>query len=193
MPKLVDPETQRSEIRAAARRVFSQRGVSGTGLGHVSKALGMGRSSLYHYYPDKASLMRDLLREILREEESLFAAIVHSEGSPLERAERLASALAGIFDQWTETTRMLLDLRLREARGFRAFFRRIRDHLAGLIEEGQRLGEMDAHLDPVLGAATLIATIDGLLLQQLVDPRAFSDPRSMERTLVRATRKLLRP
>jgi AcrR family transcriptional regulator len=191
MPKLVDPVLQRREIRTAARRVFSHRGVAGTGLTHVAEAAGMGRSSLYHYYPDKASLMRDLLREVMSEEESFFAAAVRGEGTPLERAERLARVLGGMFEQWATVGRMLFDFRLRETRGFRPFFRRIRNHLASLIEEGQRLGEMDPHLDPSLGAATLIGTIDGLLLQHLVDPRAFSDPEALENTLVLAVRKLL--
>jgi AcrR family transcriptional regulator len=193
MPKLVDPVRQRGEIRAAARRVFSRRGVAGIGLTHVAEAAGMGRSSLYHYYPDKASLMRDLLREVMSEEEAFFAAAVRGEGTPLERAERLGKILASMFEQWTAVGRMLFDLRLRETRGFRPFFRRIRNHLASLIAEGQRLGEMDPRLDPSLGAATLIGTVDGLLLQHLVDPRAFSDPHALENALVLAVRKLLQP
>jgi hypothetical protein len=52
---------------------------------------------------------------------------------------------------------------------------------------------MDPRLDPSLGAATLIGTVDGLLLQHLVDPRAFSDPQALENALVLAVRKLLQP
>ena len=193
MPKLVDRVEQRREIRSAARQVFARRGVAGTGLTHVAQAVGMGRSSLYHYYPDKAALMRDLLREVMTEEESFFAAVAGGEGTPLERAERLARTLAGMFGEWAAVARMLFDLRLRETRGFRPFFRRIRDHLASLIAEGQRLGEMDLQVDPDLGAATLIGTIDGLLLQHLVDPRAFPDPQALENVLVLAVRKLLQP
>ena len=191
MPKLVDRVAQRREIRSAARQVFARRGVAGTGLTHVAQAVGMGRSSLYHYYPDKAALMRDLLREVMTEEELFFAAVVGGEGTPLERADRLARALAGMFEKWSTVARMLFDFRLRETRGFRPFFRRIRNHLASLIAEGQRLGEMDPRLDPRLGAATLIGTVDGLLLQHLIDPSAFSDPRALEDALVLAVRKLL--
>jgi len=137
--------------------------------------------------------VRDLLREVMSEEEAFFAAAVQGEGTPLQRAERLAALLAGMLEEWTTVGRMLFDLRLRETRGFRPFFRRIRNHLAALIAEGQRLGEMDPRLDPSMGASTLIGTIDGLLLQHLVDPRAFSDPRTLENALVLAVRKLLQP
>ncbi len=193
MPKLVDPVRQRSEIRSAARRVFARRGIAGTGLTHVAAAAGMGRSSLYHYYPDKAALMRDLLREVMTEEESFFAAVVEGEGTPLERAERLARTLAGMSEESAAAAHKLSEPRLRETRGFRPLFRRIRDHVASLIAEGQRLGEMDLQVDPDLGAATLIGTIDGLLLQHLVDPRAFPDPRALENALVLTVRKLLQP
>jgi hypothetical protein len=52
---------------------------------------------------------------------------------------------------------------------------------------------MDPRLDPSLAAATLIGTIDGLLLQHLVDPRAFSDPDALEDALALSVRKLLQP
>ncbi|HIE60581.1 MAG TPA: TetR family transcriptional regulator, partial [Microbacterium sp.] len=42
MPKIVDAEVQRDEIRDAARRVFAERGVRGTGLAPVAAAAGMG-------------------------------------------------------------------------------------------------------------------------------------------------------
>ena len=96
MPKLVDARVQRAEIRDAARRVFSRRGVAGTGLAHVAAAAGMGRSSLYHYYPDKASLLRDLVRDLLREEEAIFLDALRGAGAPLERIERLVERQAQI-------------------------------------------------------------------------------------------------
>ncbi len=83
MPKVVDPHAQRRQIRRAARDVFSRRGLAGTGLAQVADAAGMGRSSLYHYYPDKESLVRDLIRDLLAAEESLFerASFVRSSGA----------------------------------------------------------------------------------------------------------------
>ncbi len=193
MPKRVDAAEQRRQIRRAGRRVFRRRGVTGTGLAHVAEAARMGRSSLYHYYPDKASLLRDLVRELLDEEQALFSQAARGgAGSPLERVEGLVTRATELFDTWSALGRMVFDLRSLEPGRFRAFFRRIRSDLARLIAEGQRCAEIDPALDPRLAAATVIGAIDGLLLQHLVEPRSFEGA-ALRDSLVYAVRKVLRP
>jgi AcrR family transcriptional regulator len=189
MPKRVDPKRQRSEIRRAARRVFAQGGVRTTGLAQVARAAGMRRSSLYHYYADKAALVRDLTREILDEEEALFEAAAHGTGSSLERLERLAADATRLFDAWAAVGRVIFDLRMLESRRFRLFFRRIRTHVAAVVAEGQRRGEIDATLDPELAAAGLIGLIDGLLLQHFADPEVFADREALAAAVARAVRR----
>jgi AcrR family transcriptional regulator len=190
MPKVVDAEAQRIEIRRAARDVFARHGVA-AGLAQVAEAAGMGRSSLYHYYGDRASLVRDVVRDLLAREEALFSAA--GEASPQARLDALAAALPALFEEWSAIGRLLLELRSRDARLFRGFFRRIRRALAALIAEGQRAGEVDPHLDPEALAATLIGAIDGLLLQHLVDRAAWPDPRALGAALAPLLRKLLAP
>jgi AcrR family transcriptional regulator len=193
VPKIVDAEEQRREIRQAAFRVFSRRGVTRTGLAHVANAAGMGRSSLYHYYPDKNALVRDLTRELLAAEESLFVEAARADGSPLRRIERLGERLAAMFDDWSALGRMIFDLRTLQAARFRRFFRRARTHLASVVQEGQRAGEIDRTLDAELAAATVIGAVDGLLLQDFVDPSAFPDRAALSESLVHTLRKVLRP
>ncbi len=192
LPKLVDAEVQRREIRRVARGVFARRGL-GSGLAQVAEAAGMGRSSLYHYYSDKRALVRDILRDLLDREEALFARAVEEPGSPMLRLEGLAAALPALFREWSSVGRLLLELRSRDARLFRPFFRRIRAALAGLIAEGQRAGEIDAGVAPEAAAALLIGAIDGILLQHLLDPAAFPDPDALGSELVPLLRRLLAP
>ena len=189
MPKIVDATAQRREIRDAARRVFARRGVAGTGLAHVAKAAGMARSSLYHYYPGKLSLVRDLARELLDEEEALFLSATRGAGSPMERIEKLAAELTRLFDRWAALGRVVSDLRSLDKRRFRSFFRSIRSGLGALIAEGQAAGEIDPSLDPELAAATVIGAVDGLLLQDFVDPAAFADRAALARNLTTMLRK----
>ena len=193
MPKVVDSGLQRCEIRQAARRVFARRGVAATGLAQVAEAAGMGRSSLYHYYPDRTALVRDLLRDLLAEEEALFVGVASGEGSPMARLERLAAGMPALFGEWAMVGRLLLELRSSDARLFRPYLRRMRDALAALIGEGQRVGEMDPELDPRLASATLIGVIDGILLQIIVDPAGFADRGALLEGLTRAMRKMVQP
>ncbi len=193
MPKIVDAAAQRRQIRRAARRVFARRGVARTGLAHVAERAGMGRSTLYHYYPDKAALVRDLARELWQEEGELFAAALQDEGSPLERIERLIHRLTGIFGAWAALGRLVYDLRTLDASRFRAFFRRARCDLARLIIEGQHQGEIERALEPELAAAGVIGLVDGVLLQQFVEPAAFDDANAMARALTSSVHKMLQP
>jgi AcrR family transcriptional regulator len=193
MPKVVDGAAQRSQIRQAARRAFAARGIAGTGLAHVAEEAGMGRSSLYHYYRDKRSLVSDLLRDLLRDEEALFKAALHAEGSPRERIESLTRALPGVFEDWSQLGTMIFDLWSRDAESFRPWFEQMRRDLAALVREGQAAGEIDASLDPTLTAGVVIGAIDGLLLQHLIDPDAFPSFEAMGEALSQLVRRALSP
>lgn len=193
MPKVVDAVEQRREIRRAARGVFARHGVTGTGLARVADAAGMGRSSLYHYYGDKAALVRDLVRDLLAEELALFESALEREAPALERIEALAAAMPDLFDQWALLGRLILELRSRDSRLFRPYFRRLRETLARVIAEGQEQGEISPAVDPEIAASVWIGAIDGLLLQYLVDPAAFDDPDTLRRQLVVLLRRMLAP
>ncbi len=193
MPKIVDAEDQRRVIRRAALSVYARRGIEGTGLAHVAEAAGMGRSSLYHYYPDKKSLVCDILSELLAEEEAMFASVAEGEGSSRERIERLIRALLDTLEPWASVGRMILELRASETRRFRGLFERIRGHLAETIAEGQGRGEIDPALDPSVAASTIIGIIDGLFVQYMIDPRVFPDQQELADELSRTLNKMLTP
>jgi AcrR family transcriptional regulator len=191
MPKVVEPELQRAKIREAARRVFAERGVSGTGLAHVADAARMGRSSLYHYYPDKPALIAELVQEALDGERALFAHCLGAGGTPLERLERLADACAALFPAWAAFGRVFLDLRLADARLLRDTLRDLRRGLAAVVAEGQRDGSLNADADAEITASLLMGAIDGLLLQYFVEPDAFPDPQQLADALRETTRRIV--
>ena len=194
MPKIVDRELQRKAIRSAARSVFARRGVEAAGLVHVARVAKIGRASNYHYYPDKASLVRDLVRDLLAEEEAFFSEALRSvRGSPLERIESLAAKLTELFADWARLGKMLLDLWATSGAMFRPFFRRIRGDLAQLIAAGQRTGEIDRNVEAGEAATAVIAIIDGVLLQMIVDRAAFGEAAATRRLLVRSVRRILQP
>ncbi|HPG25690.1 MAG: TetR/AcrR family transcriptional regulator [Spirochaetaceae bacterium] len=190
MPKQVDPEAQKAEIRNAARRVFARQGIASTGLEHVARDAGMGRSSLYHYYPDKQTLLRELVAETLDAERAIFRHHLEAEGRALDRIDGLIDACVGLFDAWASLGRFLLDLRQIETTRFRRFFRETRRDLARVIEQGQADGELDRALDAPMVASVLIGAIDGLLVQHYFDRRAL-DPDRARATLRQIARRTL--
>jgi len=158
----------------------------------VAQAAGMGRTSLYHYYPDKDALLHDLVAETLAGERALFHSCLAGGGPVRERIGRLTDGCVGLFADWAALGRLFIDLRLRDAERFRGFFREIRGEFAEVLREGQRSGEVSAELEPVLTAATLIGAIDGLLIQHFLDSEAL-DPEALRGELRRVVARVLAP
>lgn len=151
----------------------------------------MGRSSLYHYYPDKQALLADLVREMLEQERLLFRRCLRAEGTPLERIDRLLAACAGLFPEWAAFGRLILDLRLEDVETLGRYFRMLREELARVIAEGQADGSLVQELDPALQASLLIGAIDGLLLQHFADPAALPEAEVLSQLLRDAAHRLL--
>ncbi len=191
MPKIVDHDVVREQIREAAWRVFAEQGVKGVGLERVAAAAGVGRSSLYHYYANKDSLLSDLTVELLRAEERAFAERLADTGSPSERVTVLVDQLLDQFAAWSSIEVVMLDLRGTYSLHFRKFYRTIRRHLSELVQEGQVAEEFDAALDPEQAAACIVGLIDGLLLQFMADRRSFAKMRGWRDTTKLAVARIL--
>jgi AcrR family transcriptional regulator len=191
VPKIVDVAEQRARIREAALSAFARRGVAATGLAQIASAAGISRTGLYHYYPDKDALVRDLARDLLAEEERLFELALSISGRADERVQRLADGVLEKFVSWAHYGRPLLEIWARETQRLRPLLRRLREKLAALIEEGQAAGEIAAHLPPVETAALLIGLVDGLMIQVFIDPESVRSSKAMRAALVTALRRIL--
>ncbi len=78
-------QQQEAAILTAAARLFAEKGVSGTDLADIAEAVGLARSSLYRYFPDKDHI---LLRWFERELQPVIEqsnAIIAGPGAPEER------------------------------------------------------------------------------------------------------------
>lgn len=170
MPKIVEVAQKRREILAAAAATFAQSGYR-TSLDRVAARAGMGKSSLYHYFPTKQALFNALVDDLLRHEAGLFEAVLSAPGTPSERLQRLLDALAALFEAWRQAGPLVLDV-LGTPRGrgrLQETLRAIRIALAELIRDGQQAGVFQEGPPEVLSTLVL-AVMDGLLLQELLDP-----------------------
>jgi AcrR family transcriptional regulator len=171
MPKVVDVPARRREILAAAAVAFARHGYRGTSLQRVAAAMGVGKSSLYHYFPTKEALFAALADDTLRWEAELFDALVAADAPPGERLRGLLDAIVGMLDEWAAVGPLLVDL-LREPRGrrrLRETFAAVRRALARLIRDGQRARVFRAGAPDAL-ATVVLGCLDGLLLEELIEP-----------------------
>lgn len=76
-------EARQRQILTHAKRVFAERGFHAANVSHICEAAGIGRGTLYQYFPNKRAVLTAILRETLDRAKAL-----------MERQEREAPELA---------------------------------------------------------------------------------------------------
>ncbi|WP_437320914.1 TetR/AcrR family transcriptional regulator [Sorangium sp. So ce385] len=82
---------KQAQIRAAARRLFLDRGVAGTSTDALAAAAGVSKRTLYAHYPSKERLLQSVLEELIAEPGRRELALA---SSMPEDAQALHDALA---------------------------------------------------------------------------------------------------
>ncbi|MCA9504141.1 MAG: TetR/AcrR family transcriptional regulator [Spirochaetaceae bacterium] len=167
------PPTQRraevlvQSVREAARQILEADGAEALTTNRVAERAGISVGSLYHYYPNKESIVADLFEDML---DRLVAEIVeegrrtHLEDMPLEEAlERFVrmmfdhrARLTGLHRDFLEQWGSRFEISNRVAPDGRTFGQITHDSLYSLLERNQdRIGVED--LDAAAYAISLIA------------------------------------
>jgi len=81
---------QRAAVLAAAVRLFTTRGYHEVSLADVAAEVGLARSSVYRYVPDKLHLLVEWYRDAVPRTIAAWEAAVAGDASPAERAKRWA-------------------------------------------------------------------------------------------------------
>ncbi|MBV1855925.1 TetR/AcrR family transcriptional regulator [Catellatospora tritici] len=163
----VPPEQRRSEILAAALAVFAERGYRGASLAAVAERVGLTQQGLLHYFPSKDALLAEVLR--LRDE---IDQRTFTDDCGLDVMERVVAHNAtrpGLVQSFT----VLAADSVTDEHPARPFFtERYRAVRAVMAEAIRR--DLGDDLPPGLtheqAGALLVAVMDGLQLQWLLDP-----------------------
>jgi AcrR family transcriptional regulator len=78
-------EQRRRDILRAALAAFREQGFHATSLEDIAARLGMRKTALYHYYPDKDTILFECHRESLAELERMMEASAECCTAPVER------------------------------------------------------------------------------------------------------------
>ena len=168
----VRSEERRAEIVRAALEVIAERGYRGTSLAAVAERVGLTQQGLLHHFPTKEALLVAVL-----EERDQWDAVPATQW----RVDLLASLVEynamrpGII----QTFSALLGESVSEGHPARAYFtgryRQVRANMAGVLraEYGERLPN---GLTPERTAPLLVAVMDGLQYQWLLDPESVDMP-----------------
>jgi AcrR family transcriptional regulator len=176
----------RQRIVAAAAEVVAENGALGASLDEVGARAPVSRSQLYHYFNDKADLMRSVAdatnEAVLEGQRDLFAGLDSWDGLvrwtdalvelQVQLGGRGGCPIANLLGQLGERDD---DIRTVLASGFDRWEASIRDGLTTMINAGELRPDSDADW---LAASTLASLQGGLVLTQ-----ARRDPRALRRAL----------
>jgi TetR/AcrR family transcriptional regulator, transcriptional repressor for nem operon len=169
-PKTERGRATRERIVAAASELIGERGVAETSLDDVIERAGVSKSQLYHYFEDRAELLRAVVvhnSEIVlgglgpldgwKAIRSWFDALVELQ---FERSARGGCPIGSLVGQLTEA-----DEKARLA--LAASLERWEGYLRAGLRSMQARGKLDGSADPdELATVTLAAIQGGLLLTQ---------------------------
>ncbi|GHJ49279.1 TetR family transcriptional regulator [Catellatospora sp. TT07R-123] len=161
------PERRRSEILAAALEVFAERGYRGASLAAVAERVGLTQQGLLHYFPSKDALLAEVLR--LRDDLDRHAYPDDCGLDALEKVVAHNTARPGLVQSFT----VLAADSVTDEHPAKPFFtERYRAVRAVMAEAVRRdLGDdLPAGLTHEQAGALLVAVMDGLQLQWLLDP-----------------------
>ena len=66
MPKIIDHDKHRETLARNAAPLFSKYGYSGLGMRKIAEELGLSKSALYHYFPNKQALFHASTAAVMR-------------------------------------------------------------------------------------------------------------------------------
>ncbi len=173
----------RGRVLEAARWLFTRRGYAGTTMNDLAERAGVGVGTVYHHFPDKRSVLLELIDE-------WGDRLVSQRRTDLDHQRFLGEDPRAGIRSWLRRSYerlkkepslylVVLDLADRDPEVRRRFQRIERlgaERLRQLIEFGQQRGLMRADLEPTAAAFLVHNSIDNVASQLLVRELAEPDP-----------------
>lgn len=180
MPKVVDKKLRKTNLIQAALSVFAEHGYHGATMQQVAERAGMSKGGLYEYFTSKDDLLLSTAEAVIEEmfQESM-ARFEGTEGPLRQRIASHAEYILGQIEGWAELSRSMRQLwaelgdnedPLGKLLGEQ--YKRSADRLEELFDQAI----VDEGLDdfPTRPAVlTIMAIIDGLLIQAVIAPEEF--------------------
>jgi AcrR family transcriptional regulator len=181
LSRVESKEQTRRRLLEAAKRVFRRRGYRGASVEAIAAEAGYTVGALYSNFERKDDLLLALLEEEIGAITKRVVAAAAEADDAIEKLRRGALEWMAVLDEEREFYVLLIEfwtlwvrdpeLRREHAKRFAA----LRGALGPLVEEQSRQLRLSLRLSPEEVGAAVVALADGLALQRLADPEAFSD------------------
>ncbi|MEV6151934.1 TetR/AcrR family transcriptional regulator [Nonomuraea sp. NPDC052129] len=175
-PRTVDKAARRKEILTAAVRVFARKGFAATRIDDIAAEAGIAKGSVYLYYDSRDALLEAAFEGYRTMSAAIFDRALNGRGPALERLAEMVREVLGVLTARREPARIMVDLwaASRDSEGslvdMAAVYGDARAVITELLRQAAKEGVLREGLDE-RHATVIVGTIEGCLLQCLVDPR----------------------
>lgn len=170
-------ERTRERVLDAATELFSASGFHAVSLRDIAAHAGLTHAGLLHHFPGKESLLIEVLGRRDREDGAVLLAIEPAT-EPEEFLARMVGIVArnmstpGLVGLYTKLSTEAADPEHPAHRYFVTRYRVLRRQTTAAFAALAARSEPPARYDPALTAQALLATMDGLQTQWLLEPEA---------------------
>ncbi len=182
-PKIVNRQEKRRSILMAAMKVFAEKGFTKARMADIAETAGVGKGTIYEYFASREELFKETFLFFFEDFKKKSDYIIREVHSPAEQLSMYIKELSQtlrethkdflpvIMDFWAEGVRnrnkmASIHKLMKEA------YTDFRHTLSGIISNGIANGEFE-EIDPSLSASAIMAAVDGLFLQWVIDPQIF--------------------
>lgn len=192
VPKRRRPEETRQRLLEAAVGVFARNGYERATVDEIVREAGFSKGAFYVHFESKDDLFWAMLEERITRQQEAFRQTLDSS---LPVAQNLSRILNGVFALGKEDplwgplfmefgAHAARNEKVRERLG--AMYRNWHAFAVETLKEGRELGLVRKDIDIEFAASTLIAVIEGTIMQSRLAP----DARHLERTVKPLSRLL---
>jgi len=181
---------RREQILQTALEVFAEQGDRGTSFQEIADRIGVTQPALLYYFGTR----EELLLAILERRDEIDKALADKENDPIAavtEAVRHNAEIPGLVKLYVALSAAAADPDHQAHGYFTDRYQRFGTYIAEGLAEGQRSGWIRDDEQPEHMARLLLATLDGLQIQWLLEPS--TDMPKMVETFIRLCMSMTAP
>ena len=183
MPKIVNKNAKKLEILHAAMKVFAKKGIVKTKMIDVAHAAGVGKGTIYEYFRSKEEIFYTAYQYMFEDTEKAILENLKSTDDPVKQLEILVDTTLTSFlndggdfaeimmDFWAEGVR-LKDSGTLSVIDLNKIYSEYRIIISAILNDGIHRN-IFRPLNAQAMAAVMIAALDGLALQWIMDRKSI--------------------
>ncbi len=188
-------ERSRARIKTAARKVFAKKGFDVANVSDIVKGARMSQGSFYYHFPDKKSILIEMVSEFFDELKRVTAEWMRTTDAGAETAGRFARRVATLLYENRELARIIMmethnpDPEIRKI--IKEFYQYIYQQTEMGLVLGMQLG-LVRRLDPKIVAVALVGMIEQVIAEA-IDAREQPDIEKIINEIIELQNKGIRP